>query len=134
MINENEYYAKKSVFKILITKIIIIILFLLLCLPSMFDLVCPLGKTGEKENCKLNCGLSYWKPNVLNKIVGGIAVQVCSWPSYAYVVFNYKASVFLDDIKQYVTISHSTFCGGTLIDSKTIMTAAHCVHFFILFC
>lgn len=114
------------------------IAFVVFCLPSFHNSVCPLGKTGEKENCTLNCGLSYSKPNILNnKIVGGVAVQPGSWPSYAYVVFNYKANVFLDDIKQFVTITHSTFCGGSLIDVKTIMTAAHCVikkKIFLNFC
>ena len=49
-----------------------------------------------------------------------------SWPSIAYVVWNYKATFNLPSGSS-VTYTFKSTCGGTLIDRQTVMTAAHCV-------
>ena len=38
-----------------------------------------------------------------------------SWPSSAYILFNYKASnVYLPDYNKYVTFTYQAACGGWL--------------------
>ena len=39
------------------------------------------------------CGVSYSTPNL--KIVGGVTAVANSWPSIAYIRFNYKATTYL---------------------------------------
>lgn len=57
------------------------------------------------------CGVQPIKPNI--KIVGGKDALKNSWP----------AMVFLK-----VFVNGETYaCGGTLIDRKTVLTAAHCL-------
>ena len=70
------------------------------------------------------CGLTYAKINL--KIVGGIDAAPYSWPSLAYIEFNYKAQIRIK--KHYwKTFPIRASCGGTLIDRVTILTVAHCI-------
>jgi secreted trypsin-like serine protease len=64
-------------------------------------------------SCETECGISFASPNV--KIVGGIAARESSWP----------ASVMLLVCKR--GTSSCWQCGGTLIDRRTVLTAAHCL-------
>jgi hypothetical protein len=69
---------------------------------------CPYGFSGS--DCKDECGLHYKKANIADKIVGGQVAEAYSWPATVYLM-----------------MSDGSACGGTLINRKTILTAAHCV-------
>ena len=60
------------------------------------------------------------------KIVGGNTAVANSWPSIAYVKWNYKAKYSVSSGTS-MTYVFSGTCGGTLIDRHTILTAAHCI-------
>lgn len=64
------------------------------------------------------CGLNF--NNQINRIVGGSESVPNGWPSTVRIVFKYffryKGNVRFN----------SAFCGGTLIDIDTVITAAHC--------
>jgi len=59
---------------------------------------------GKAEN-RIPKGLSCENPD---RIINGITAERGSWPWIAYIKFGFS------------------FCGGTIIDSETILTAAHC--------
>ncbi len=59
------------------------------------------------------CGESYYENNVLNvngKIVNGIEANSHSWPSIVKIIMTKNGG-----------IGH---CGGTLIDNRTVLSAA----------
>jgi hypothetical protein len=67
------------------------------------------------------------KPNLLmGRIVGGTQAVESSWPFAAYIVQNYKGRYRIGH-HEYL-ISYSWTCGATIINQKTLITAAHCIH------
>lgn len=71
------------------------------------------------------CGQNF--NNQINRIVGGSEAVPNGWPSMVRIVFKYFFR-YNGNVRFY-----STFCGGTLIDNDTIITAAHCfVNYFYL--
>lgn len=61
------------------------------------------------------CGVSSFSPNL--KIVGGSEAIPNSWPSAAYITYEYVLFGY----------SYSASCGGSLISRNVILTAAHCI-------
>lgn len=57
------------------------------------------------------------------KIVGGQTAVAHSWPSIVFIRFRYEGT----DPFTNKPISQSSFCGGTLLDARTVLTAAHCI-------
>lgn len=69
------------------------------------------------------CGITYHDQNA--RIVGGTTAIAHSWPATALIISNYKADLNLGGQTVYIDISF--MCGGTLINRKTVLTAAHCI-------
>lgn len=78
-----------------------------------------------KKNKKITvvCGTQEIQPNT--KIIGGISALANSWPSMALILFKYTAIYQIAGIK-FRSNPVMSYCGGTLIDRDTVITAAHC--------
>nr|XP_020827631.1 chymotrypsin-C isoform X1 [Phascolarctos cinereus] len=61
-----------------------------------------------------SCGVPTYPPNVASRVVGGEDVKAHSWP------WQVSLQYLKDD-----TYRHT--CGGTLISSQHVLTAAHCI-------
>ncbi len=60
------------------------------------------------------------------KIIGEVSAVPGSWPSIAYIMFNYKSNYLLP-IGVTVLVTAQSYCAGTLISTRKILTAAHCI-------
>ena len=69
--------------------------------------------------------MSYKTPNV--RIVGGVEAVPNSWPASVLIEFSVSGSFYVQELNKNIDASYSSRCGGTIIDRKTIMSAAHCV-------
>jgi V8-like Glu-specific endopeptidase len=68
--------------------------------------------------------LTFYTADII-RIVGGTTAVAHSWPSIAYILFNYQAVITIGGVNR--SISESSLCGGTLLDLTTVLTAAHCI-------
>lgn len=75
----------------------------------------------SKNSCK-SCGLRFVKPNI--RIYGGKEASPYSWPSIAWITFNFTYKYTTNDGVVEDTKLYS--CSGSLIDNRTILTAANC--------
>ena len=69
------------------------------------------------------CGIQEVLPNT--KIIGGVSAVMNSWPSMALILFKYTVIYDYNGIKVQSN-PVMTYCGGTLIDRSTVITASHC--------
>ena len=59
------------------------------------------------------------------RVVGGIPAKPHSWPSAVFIQASYQTVVDLGNDE--LMIERKYFCGGSLIDRKTVLTAGHCI-------
>ncbi|RMZ94862.1 serine protease 27-like [Brachionus plicatilis] len=71
---------------------------------------------GREDGRCIECGMVFSS----NKVIGGQNAQLNSWPSVVYIIFKYNFN------KAGLAYTASSFCGGTLINQDTVITAAHC--------
>ena len=64
-------------------------------------------------NIPKDCGKSFKVPNIQEKIIGGVNAVPHSWPS---IVGLFE--------QRFEGGTWDQFCGGTLIDNQTVLTAA----------
>ena len=71
-----------------------------------------LSKILNYQHFNKDCGRSFYNNNIENKIIGGVEALPHSWPSIVALLYRKGSTEW------------SQFCGGTLIDNKTVLTAA----------
>lgn len=69
------------------------------------------------------CGIIHSEPNV--RIAGGVTVANNTWPASVHLIFDYANYFRVNGSWIYLTRRIS--CGATLINRRTIITAAHCI-------
>ncbi|RNA36846.1 secreted salivary gland [Brachionus plicatilis] len=69
------------------------------------------------------CGIIHNQPNV--RIAGGMEVSNNSWPASVHFIFDYVNYLRING--SWVYLSRRLACGATLINRRTILTAAHCI-------
>ncbi|RNA17936.1 suppressor of tumorigenicity 14 -like protein [Brachionus plicatilis] len=96
--------------------------------PFRAECICDFGYQGDGLHYCDECGLSFAEKNL--KIIGGIDAASNSWPSAAYLRFFYEGDVAIqleDGSTASVYVKQGGLCGGSLIDRKHVLTAAHCL-------
>ena len=79
----------------------------------------------------LECGVVYAEENL--KIIHGVDAVPHSWPAQVLIGFNYYVGNYSftnesgSTTSYFVNKSSAAFCGGTLINRWTVMTASHCI-------
>jgi len=61
--------------------------------------------------------------------VGGIVATQGSWPSIAYIIWNYKADYTLPSGVTVTYTAPGSSCGGTLITTRKILTAGKLIRY-----
>lgn len=92
--------------------------------PFWAQCICDLGYAGNGKSHCTECGISYVKPN-LHRVVGGKDSLVSSWPFAVYIVQSYRGKYEIKGTDR--IINYSWICGGTILNQRTILTAAHCI-------
>ena len=86
-----------------------------------------MGYTGNGKTYCVECGRTLVNPiNVMQRIVGGSEAFKSSWPYHVLIVQSFRGKYRIKD--SFYSINYSWSCGGTIINQKTVLTAAHCVH------
>ncbi|CAF3069154.1 unnamed protein product [Rotaria socialis] len=85
--------------------------------------ICDSRTAGNGRTVCDGCGITYLRRDA--RIIGGIDAIQYSWPFAVLIRQHYKTILTLNDRSHLV--SASWMCGGTLINHKTILTAAHCL-------
>lgn len=70
------------------------------------------------------CGLTFVNSNL--KVIGGFEANRHSWPSMVLIIFNYTYTFSAPNQISQIKVSFG-YCGASLIDRYTILTAAHCL-------
>lgn len=91
--------------------------------PIFWDCVCKYGWNGDGKDFCDECGLHYFENNA--RIFGGIDAVSHSWPSIVQIKSSYKTLVNLDGNE--ILIQIDFICGGSLLNRRTVLTAAHCI-------
>ena len=69
------------------------------------------------------CGKTFFQPNV--RVVGGVQSVSNSWPAQVLIFQNYIG--YVNILGNWYQVTGQVFCGGTIIDAYTIVSAASCV-------
>ncbi|CAF5072552.1 unnamed protein product, partial [Rotaria magnacalcarata] len=85
--------------------------------------ICDSSTAGNGRTVCDGCGITYIRRDA--RIIGGVDAIEYSWPFAVLIRQHYKTMLTLNDRSHLV--SASWMCGGTLINHKTILTAAHCL-------
>ena len=102
---------------------------------NCFHFFCPLWlvlyKNLKKNICQKACGLAYTSSNL--KLIGGTVANAYSWPSIAFIQWNFKGNYLLPTGVTVTVTAYTVSCDGTLIDTRKILTAAQCIPTAVVF-
>ena len=93
------------------------------CIGNRFFLFIIFGFSRIINYIFLECGKTYYQPNI--RVVGGVQSVYYSWPAQVLIFQNYQGYVYI--FGTWYRVTGQKFCGGTIIDAYTIVSAATCV-------